>query len=227
MAAHPLRQRFPHPQGSFVDNTQVGLPVAVSNTGKTSSNVITASATINGQSVGNHSVVAVYSGDTYYASTTAPTLAVSVAQGATTTVVAANPSAGTQFVNLTLPAQVKSSTTTIPTGSIAFYAGSTLLGSSGVDPTTGLATLSDVFTTDASGNITHTPQSFGLYAGAYNLTAVYSGDSNYANSTSAGSTLTINANAPGFTLARCNVSNVKTGCTRRPWARPRARPRPR
>ncbi len=197
----------------FVDGTQVGLPVAVSNTSTTSSNVITAAQTIGGQSVGSHSVVAVYSGDTYYASSTAATLAVSVAQGSTTTVVSANPNNGTQFVNMTLTAQVTSATSTIPTGSVSFYAGSTLLGSSGVNPNTGFATLSDVLLTDPMGNITHSPGSFGLFAGTYKLTAVYSGDSNYATSTSAATNLAINPDPQAFTLSYCNVTNVLTGCT--------------
>jgi sugar lactone lactonase YvrE len=197
----------------YVDGTQVGLPVAVSNTGVTSSNVITASATINGQSVGNHAVVAVYSGDTYYASSTALTLTVAVAQGTTLTVAAANPASGAQFTNLTLTAQVSSSTSTIPTGSVAFYAGTTLLGSSGVNPLTGVASIQDAFTTDSKGNITNVPQSLGLSAGAYNLIAVYSGDSNYATSTSAGVPLTIISDPQGFAIAKCITYNTGTGCS--------------
>jgi streptogramin lyase len=197
----------------FLDGTQVGLPVNVSNTSTTSSNVITAAATIGGQSVGAHSVVAVYGGDTYYASSSAPTLAVTVAQGSTLSVAAANPASGAQFTNLTLTAQVSSSTSTIPTGSVAFYAGTTLLGSSGVNPITGVASIQDAFTTDSKGNITNVPQSFGLSAGAYNLTAVYSGDSNYATSTSAGVPLTITADPQSFAIAKCITYNTGTGCS--------------
>lgn len=202
---------------------QVGLPVAVKNTSSTSSNVITASQTINGLSVTTaavtHTVFAVYSGDTYYASSTSSTSSISVAQGSTTTVVSANPSSGLQFSDLTLTAQVTSTTTTVPTGNITFYAGSALLGTVSVDGTTGIAAFPDVLTylvsTDPTlnGNITHRPQSFGLVAGTYTITAIYSGDSNYAVSTSAPSSLVIKANAPGFTLALCNVTNVFTACT--------------
>ena len=203
----------------FLDGTQVGLPVNVSNTSTTSSNIITAAATISGQSVGSHSVVAVYSGDTYYASTTAPALAVTVAQGATLTVSAATPSTSTQFSNLTLSAQVSSATSTIPTGSVAFYAGTTLLGSANLNLLTGVATLADVFTTaqtktlaNAVGDITNVPQSFGLTAGTYTLTSVYSGDSNYATSTSAGVPLVITADPQGFAIAKCMTYNLTTGC---------------
>lgn len=196
----------------FLDGTQVGLPIAVNNTSTTSSNVITAAATINGQSVGPHAVVAVYSGDTYYASTTASTLTVTVAQGSTSTVATATPSTSLQFANLSLSAKVTSTTTTIPTGTIGFYAGTTLLGSSGVNPLTGVASIQDAFSTDSRGNITNVPQSFGLYAGTYNLTAVYSGDSNYATSTSAGVPLVIGADPQGFSMAKCITYSVTSGC---------------
>jgi len=200
---------------------QVGLPVTVSNTSKTSSNVVTAAASISGQSVGNHYVYAVYSGDTYYASSTSPTSTVAVAQGSTSTVVAANPSSGAQFHDLILTATVSSATSTVPTSSISFYAGTTLLGSGAVDPATGTATLSDVFTaplTVDSNGVSHkiiskVPNSFGLSAGTYNLTAVYSGDNNYASSTSLIATLTITPDPVGVALAQCIITDVLLGCT--------------
>jgi sugar lactone lactonase YvrE len=174
-----------------VDGTQVGLPVPVSNSSTTASNVITASQTINGQSVGPHAIVAVYSGDTYYASSTAPTLNVSVAQGSTTTVVTPSPATLNQFAALTLTAQVTSATTNIPTGSVTFYAGSTVLGTAGINPTTGIATLND----------TNPATTLGLIAGTYSITGVYSGDSNYAGSTSKAASLTVSPDPQGFTLS--------------------------
>ncbi|MDR3745126.1 MAG: Ig-like domain repeat protein [Acidobacteriaceae bacterium] len=196
----------------YVDGTQVGLPVAVNNTSTTSNNVVTATATISGLSVGSHVVSAVYSGDTYYASSSASTLTVAVAQGATLTVATAAPASSAQFTNLVLSAHVTSATSTIPTGSITFYAGTTLLGSSSIDTSTGVASIQDVFATDKKGNIISVPQSFGLTAGAYNLTAVYSGDSNYATSTSAGVSLTITADPQGFAVAQCITYNTTSGC---------------
>jgi sugar lactone lactonase YvrE len=196
----------------YVDGTQVGLPVAVNNTSTTSNNVVTATATISGLSVGSHAVSTVYSGDTYYASSSASTLTVAVAQGATLTVATAAPASSAQFTNLVLSAQVTSATSAIPTGSIAFYAGTTLLGSSGINPLTGVASIQDIFATDKKGNITSVPQSFGLTAGAYNLTAVYSGDSNYAISTSAGVPLTITADPQSFAVAQCITYNTTSGC---------------
>lgn len=206
----------------FLDGTQVGLPVAVSNSSKTSSNTITASAIINGQSVGNHTVVAVFNGDTYYASSTAPSLAVTVAQGATVTLVSASPATSTQFSDLTLSASVASTTGTIPTGTIYFYAGGKQITFGAVDPGTGIATSADIFTVavvkDNKGVITHkyitaVPNSFGLTAGVYSLTAVYSGDSNYATSTSTATTLTITPDPQGFVTGSCMTSDLIAGCS--------------
>jgi sugar lactone lactonase YvrE len=203
-----------------VNGVQVGSSVSVSNSSNSSSNVITAAAVINGLNAGTYTLTAVYSGDTYYASTTSPTLPVSVAKGATLTVTTPPPSSNLQFTNLTLSSQVTSATSTIPTGSVTFYAGTTLLGSASLNLQTGIATLPDVFTTaltktptNAIGDITNVPQSFGLNAGTYNLTAVYSGDSNYAISTSAGVPLVITADPQAFAIAKCLTTNVNTGCT--------------
>ena len=181
----------------MVDNTQVGLPIAVNNTSTTATNVITAAQTINGLSVGNHTVVAIYSGDTYYASSTASTLAVTVAQGSTTTVVTPTPASLNQFAALTLTAKVTSATSNIPTGSVSFYyGGNILLGTSGVNPTTGIATLND----------TNPASTLGLPSGSYSITGVYSGDSNYATSTSAAAPLVVNPDPQGFTISLSSTS---------------------
>lgn len=177
----------------FVDGNAVGLPVAVTSTG-------TASQSISGLNVGNHSVTAVYSGDLYYASSSAPSLAVSVTRGTTTTSVVLNPTSGLQFAAFNMTATVKSQTTNIPTGTFTFFAGSTQIGTASVDARTGTATLLDVL----AGNQSLIPPhylNFGLVAGTYTITAVYSGDANYAPSTSAGATLTINPDPATFSVS--------------------------
>ena len=58
----------------FVGGVQVGLPVPVTAT----TGGATASQTIPGQNVGTYSVTAVYSGDTFYAASSAPSLSVTV-----------------------------------------------------------------------------------------------------------------------------------------------------
>jgi hypothetical protein len=196
------------PSGSvtfFVGGVQVGLPVAVTASANGTSS---ASQTIPGQSVGNYSVTAVYSGDTYYAASSAPALAVAVTVGATTSTVSANPSNGVQFAPITLTANVAPTstvkTTSLPTGTVTFKVTSggvtTTLGTASLSPTTGTASLADIFVAATNTTPAHNPNSFGLTAGTYALTASYSGDANYAASTSASSTLVIGADPQSFTV---------------------------
>ena len=177
----------------FVDGNQIGLPVAVSATGA-------ASQSISGLNVGNHTVVAVYSGDLYYASSTAASLIVAVARGNTSTSVALNPPTALQFTAFNMTATVKSQTTNIPTGTFTFFAGTTQIGTAAVDARTGTGTLLDSLAPSALLTPTHY-QNFGLVAGTYAVTAVYSGDANYAPSTSAVATLTITADPATFAVS--------------------------
>ena len=180
----------------FVDGTQVGLPSTVTATG-------TASASITGQSVGTHSVLAVYNGDGFYASSSASTLSVVIGPGSTVTVAVATPATTPQFTDLVLTANVAGPIkTSFPTGTVSFFAGSTLIGTTGVNPINGVATLKDVDVpaNPAMNSPEIKPQSFGLPAGTYNLTAVYNGDANYAKSTSAGTSLAITPDAPSISI---------------------------
>ncbi|WP_089407280.1 Ig-like domain repeat protein [Granulicella rosea] len=171
----------------YVNGTQVGVASTVSATG-------VATAVIGGQSVGTISVVAVYSGDGYYAASTAATLPVIISQGTSVTTVTATPSPVYQFASLVLKATVKSaSTSDIPTGKVGFYAGTTLLGTATL--ANGVASISDA------------TNSFGLAAGTYQLQAQYQGDQNYATSTST-ITLVITADVASFSLAYNGVGGV-------------------
>ncbi len=175
----------------FVDGAQVGLGVQV--------NGGSASQTISGLSVGTHIITANYSGDNFYASSSAPPLTVTIAQGISKPVVSATPNPVPQFANLTLNASVTGPiATSFPTGSFKFYAGTTLLGMVGVNPTTGTGSLSDVYTPAVGSTPAHYAQTFGLNAGVYQLTVVYSGDANYAASTSPAVAFTVSAQAPAF-----------------------------
>ena len=179
----------------FVDGTQIGLPIAVSGT-----TAATASASISGLGVGRHTVVAVYNGDSFYASSTAATLSVTVTQGTTTTVVTLSPASGAQFTAFNLSAKVSSATASLPIGSVSFYAnGTTLLGTSSINAQTGVANLLDTLV----GATALTPayySNYGLPAGTYTVTAVYGGNANYATSTSTPATLTISADAAAITI---------------------------
>jgi hypothetical protein len=118
---------------------------------------------------GTHTITANYGGDADDATSTA-TLSLTINQAATTTVVKASPNPITVQGTITFTAAV---TTTpaggTPTGSVSFFANGTIqLGS---------ATLS------AAGTASVTSTTLG--AGTYQITAVYSGDTDNAGSTSA------------------------------------------
>ena len=207
----------------FVDGNKTGAPITLSATG-------TASQTISGLPVGTHSITATYSGDSFYASTSSPALSVVLPKAPTTTVVSASPATSAQFSSVTLNASVTTSLPNVfPTGTVTFYAGSTALSgvicNASTNPgtlqtvtavtvsnTTGSASLPDVLipAKQAPCNLgsTYNPGSFGLIAGTYKLTAVYSGDANYAASTSAAGTFVI---APDPQTFATSLSPVTTG----------------
>ncbi len=185
----------------YVGGNAVGLPVTVAANG-------TASQSISGLNVGSYNVTAVYSGDTFYASSSATALVVAIARGATTTTVTLSPASGPQFSAFNISAKVTSSTSNIPTGSFTFFAGTTQIGTAAVDARTGTATLLDTLAPVAALTPSHY-QNYGLNAGTYNITAVYSGDTNYAPSTSAAAPLNITADAATFTVS-LNTNSVGT-----------------
>lgn len=175
-----------------INGVAVGAPVAVNAQG-------VATTSITGLSVGTYTLDAVYNGDAFYASSTTAPVSVTIARGVTKSTVTATPSTVAQFQNLTLNASVAGPiTTSFPTGSFSFYAGSTLLGTSAVDPRTGLGSLADIYVAPTKTSASHFAGSFGLAAGVYQLTVVYGGDANYAGSTSAGVTLTISPQGAAF-----------------------------
>jgi hypothetical protein len=97
-----------------------------------------------------------------------------------------------QKVTFTATVSGPSGNTTVPTGAVSFKNGTTALGSGALDGT-GTAT----FSTSS------------LATGSYNVTAVYSGDSTFAPSTSPAVPLTVTAAPPpdfGVALAQSNVS---------------------
>ena len=124
--------------------------------------------------VGDHSITAVYSGDANFAASTSATLTETVAQAATTTSVFSSENPSNYGDSVTLTAEVVSSYGGVaPTGSITFMDGDTTLG------TVTINNLTATFTTAA------------LTVGDHSITAVYSGDTNFAASTSATLTQTV------------------------------------
>ena len=145
-----------------------------------------ATLTTNALAVGNHSVVASYSGDGRNApSVSAPVsqvvhpAAVSVALSSS----AASANAG-RAVTFTASVRGAGSPGTVPTGTVTFRDGTAVLGTVPVD---------------ASGNATFTTSS--LAAGTHFIAASYGGDANFAPATSPVMTQNITPNATTTTLA--------------------------
>ncbi len=182
---------LPNPSvyGSSVTFTATVLPSAATGSvtfydggtslGTSSLSSGTASLQTSTLSVGTHQVSAVYSGDSTYASSTSNTVTQTVNNPApaatTTTITGASPNPSTYGQSVTFTAQVTSGSGT-PSGTVTFYDGGTSLGSSTLNGN-GIGTLS--ISTLSAG--THS-----------NVTAVYAGNTNFAGSTSAPFTQTVN-----------------------------------
>jgi hypothetical protein len=120
--------------------------------------------------VGSHSITAVYSGDSTFATSTSSALTQTVSAGivGTTTALTSSPNPSVFGQTATFAATVTpSSGTSTPTGTVSFFDGAKLLGSSGVGAN-GLA----LFSTSS------------LSVGTHSITAQYGGDASFAGSTS-------------------------------------------
>jgi sugar lactone lactonase YvrE len=156
---------------SFYNGTTLLGTIAVNSTGVAA--FITSSLP-----VGALSITAVYSGNTAFASSTSTAVSEIVTAGtgvtATTTTLTASPSPLGDGQPVTLTATVSPAPSGTPNGTVAFYSGTTLLGT---------ATLS------SSGVATLTLSS--LVVGTDSITAAYSGNSIFAASVSAAFSLTV------------------------------------
>lgn len=130
------------------------------------------------------SVTASYSGDSTYAASTSSALTITVTAAttgtATSTALSVSTTATTVGTSITLTAQV---TPSAATGTVAFYDGSTELGTGTLS--SGIATLATSFST----------------AETASLTAVYAGDATYASSTSSVVSVAVTASS-----AACGTS---------------------
>lgn len=130
----------------------------------------TASLSTSALAAGNHSITAAYSGDANDNTSTSSVLTQTINNviGTTTFLTASpNPSVRRQTVAFTATVVPLSGTGT-PTGTVTFLDGSTVMGSSALN-----------------GNGVASFNYSGLSVGTHSITAKYSGDSNYAGSTSA------------------------------------------
>jgi Bacterial Ig-like domain (group 3) len=127
---------------------------------------------------GVHSLMAVYSGNTGFATSTSSVFTetvTAVTATSTTTTLTASPNPAIANQSVTFTATVSPTPTGTSLGTVSFYDGSTLLGTVDVGAT-GVATFS----------------SSTLPAGALAITAMYSGNAGFAESTSAVVTETVN-----------------------------------
>src|SRR5574338_1008562 len=156
--------------------------VTILGTGTLSSNTATLSTTT--LAAGTHSITAVYSGDSFFNTSTSPTLSQTVnspAPVASSTVVSSNinPSVVGQIVTFTATVTGSGGT---PTGTVTFRDGLNNIGSG----------------TLASGVASFTST---LATGTHGITAVYSGDSNFDPSTSPAMTQTVNKGGTTTTIS--------------------------
>jgi len=149
--------------------------------------------TLTNVTTGTHTYTAQYPGDAKYSALTFGSVTVTVAAAtvATTTTLTA-PATSTYGSNVTLSVTVTGAGGT-PTGSVAFYDGTTSLGSTAM--VSGAASLI-----------------VSLTGGTHSLTAVYSGDATFVKSTSTASTLTVTS-AGSTTTVTANPTTVSVNGT--------------
>lgn len=154
----------------------------------TSGGTTSASFTVSVPTAGTHNLQAVYAGDGNYDSSTSAAVSITVSKMATTTTLTAAPATLSPGIPEALTAVVNAAagvnSGTAITGSVSFYDGTTLLGT---------ATISSYAATLNNVSLDTTK--------AHLLTAVYSGDTNWAASTSAPLSLTAALLADTVTLS--------------------------
>ena len=148
-------------------------------------------ATLNG---GSHNITAVYAGDANFTASTSPAVAVTVTAAISTTTLTA-PASITYGGAASLSATITSTAAGTPTGTVSFMDGTTILG------------------TGALSGGTATFSATGLTGGSHSITAVYGGDANFATSTSAASTLTVNKASTTSTISANPTSTTFGGST--------------
>ena len=143
---------------------------------------------------GANSLFVSYPGAGDFLAIKSPTV-VETIQEATTTALSTSASPATYKQSVTFTAHVSPSHSGVPTGTVRFYSGSTLLG-------TGTLSGSDVATFTTS-----------FAPGTFSIKAVYSGDSTYITSTSAAVTEAVSQAVQSITFATIPAQTVGTKIT--------------
>ena len=158
-----------------LSQTYTGSPLSA--TATTTPTGLAVTFTYNGSSTapttaGSYTVVGTISTPGYQGSATGT---MTIAQAPTTTSLSTSSGSITPGQSVTLTAQVTSAATGAPTGTVNFYNGTTLLNDARRPP---------------GGTATYTADAASLTAGTtYQLTAVYSGDTNFLTSTSSSTSI--------------------------------------
>ncbi len=163
-------------------NINLGSPVALSN-GR-------ATLTTSSLSVGVHSITGVYSGDANFLGSTSSPLTQTVSQAGTSTILTSDIDPSNVGQSVTFIAAV---TPASATGAVQFNDGNSNLGSPVV--------LSNGTATFATSSLT---------AGTHNITASYSGDSNYLSGASAALTQAVMAAGNTSTTTTMSTASVRT-----------------
>jgi hypothetical protein len=126
-------------------------------------------------SVGSNAITVVYSGNSNFVGTTSAVLSLTVSQDTTTTKLTSSSATAAHGTAVTLTATVLAAApgSGVPTGTVSFWDGSTLLG-----------------TVSLSGGVAKLTYTFSVI-GKHKITAVYNGDADFLSGTSAVLTETI------------------------------------
>jgi large repetitive protein len=148
-----------------------------------------ATCTTTALSVGVHSITGVYNGNASYRTSTSAVLIETVNLGSTTAVSASsvNPSVSGQSVTYTATVKVVAPAAGVPTGRVNFEDGGVSIA--------GCSSIALAAAGTAACSITY------AVAGTHTITAIYSGDSSFATSTSPSLTQTVNAASTSTSVA--------------------------
>lgn len=161
----------PTPDGGTVDFQDGGSDIGGCGAVPVDTSSGTATCQVTYTSTGSHTITAIYSGDSSYTTSTSDALTQTLNKASTATSLSSsqNPATVGQSVTVTATIAVVSPGAGSPSGTVAFDDNGTAIGGCASQPVSG-------------GQATCTTSA--LSAGSHPITAVYSGDSNYAGSTS-------------------------------------------
>ncbi len=149
-----------------------------------------AQVTVSGLAPGSHSITASYGGNANLAGSTSGVLAQTINKAVTSTAVSSSLNPSTYGQSVTFTAAVQPASGGSPTGTVTFLDGTTQLGTGNL----------------SGGSAQFTTAGAALIASAHSITARYAGDANFAGSTSAVLTQTVNAAAGGTPTIDVRIS---------------------